>query len=91
MIAALVICGPIGQRTPHDGRYVVAWNSNVPYGDLALTSSPDIRQAKLFSGLSEMMAEYSAVSKVQPRRPDGQPNRPLRAMTIEIVNLQEVA
>jgi hypothetical protein len=69
-------------KTPHDGRYVVAWNPHVEAGTLAVDSTDDIAQAKRFD-VSAALDEWRSVSKVQKTRPwDGRPNRPLTALTI---------
>lgn len=69
-------------RTPHDGRYVLAWNWDVEFGTLAITSTADIAKARRFEGGAELV-EWRRISHVQPRRYDGKPNRPLTAVTIE--------
>jgi hypothetical protein len=76
-----------GGSTPHDGRYVVRWDSDVEAGTLALDSTDDLDKARRFVN-GEEFDEWRAVSKVQPRRPwDGHYNRPLTAITIEIIDL----
>lgn len=42
-------------------------------------------RAKHYPDAAAAMAEWKRVSKTRPVRPDGQPNRPLSAFTIEIV------
>lgn len=70
--------------TPHDGRYVVAWNPHTEAGTLELTSTDDRAQARHFQN-GEEFTEWKTVSAVQPKRPwDGRPNRPLTAVNIEI-------
>ena len=74
-----------GLTTPHDRRYVVAWNPNTIEGVLALTSTDDRRKARVFEDVSTVFEEWSAISTVQPLRHDMMPNRPLKAinMTVE--------
>lgn len=69
--------------TPHDGRYIVAWNPHTQYGTLALTSTSDRRKARR-APLAQWLTERKTISRVQPRRPDGEPNRPLCGINIEL-------
>lgn len=78
-----------GTRTPHDGRFLVAWNPHQPYGTLAVTSTDDISKARRFSGVFRAISDARTISRVQPRRPDGLPNRPLSALTFEVVPVEE--
>lgn len=47
----------------------------------------DVGQALTFPDLPALMNAWRATSAVRPVRPDGKPNRPLTAFTIEPVNL----
>jgi hypothetical protein len=78
-------CGP----TLHDGRYLLAYNPNTPYGTLDLTSTDDIAKAKRFADAGDLHAEWTAISKLQPTRPDGKPNRPLTGLAIELVRVDD--
>ena len=79
-----------GQPHPiHSGRYVVSWNPHTRAGTLDITSTADLAQATRFA-LREVFDTWRAISKRQPRRPwDHKPNRPLTAITVEIVRLGE--
>lgn len=44
----------------------------------------DIRDAMTFADVAEAYAYWRTRSKETPTRPDGQPNRPLTAYTVEI-------
>jgi hypothetical protein len=81
-----VIGASSGVPTPHDGRWVVEWNPHVPFGTLALTSTDDPAKAKRFPSFEDVMRQRRTVSHVQAYRPDGQPNRPLSGIDIEIKN-----
>lgn len=79
-----VICRSDSQPTPHDGRYVVAWNPHTPAGVLELTSTDDKAKARRFD-TPEAFAEWQTISEVEPIREwDRKPNRPLTGITIEI-------
>lgn len=68
--------------------FVVAWNPHTAFGTADVTVSEDLREARVFDGLAEIIEEWRAVSDAMPVRPtDGQPNRPLMALTIEIVQV----
>jgi hypothetical protein len=71
-----------GGATPHDGRYVVAWNPHTEFGVLELTSTDDKAQARRFIDVTQALYEWQAISKVQPVRPDIRRNRPLMGITI---------
>lgn len=85
MSSIVLIIGQAGPgSTPHDGRYVVAWNPHTAYGTLECTSTADVAKAHRFDGIEAFQA-WNTVSSVQPTRPDGRPNKPLTALTIDIM------
>ena len=51
-------------------------------GDLVLTSN--VAEAKRYDNAGDAIADWQAVSKTHPERPDGKPNRPMTAFTVEI-------
>lgn len=75
-----------GARTRHDHRYVVDYDPS-PVGEggsivrESLVTSADIAKAKRFENAIEALT-YSRRSNGM--RPDGRPNRPMTAYTIEI-------
>ena len=58
-----------------------------PTGRVSCTADP--LQAIKFTSQSEARAFIERQSIVCPHRPDGKPNRPLRALTLAIVDLEE--
>jgi len=54
-----------------------------------LRTTHDIDQARVFSSAREAMALWKQPSKRVPLRPDGKPNRPLSAFSVEIRSLHE--
>lgn len=68
----------------HKDKYVLAWNPHVEFGTLALTSTDDIKQAYRFQDAGEVLMHRQTISKVQRFRPDGEYNRPLRAIMVSI-------
>lgn len=84
------IIGPAVGETPHDGRYLVAWDSDTPFGTVHCVSTDDIDAARRFSDIREPLEEWGARSKVEPNRPnDGRSNRPLTALTITFEDVKE--
>ena len=90
---AMVLGPPAGTvgvtRTPHDGRWIVAWNPHTKAGTLELTSTDDPGKARAF-WLVDLWEEYRTVSLVEPVRPwDGEPNRPLTGINLAIEWIEE--
>lgn len=54
-----------------------------------VTATADPAEAKRFASAGDVLAEWMRVSAAVPRRPDGRPNRPLSAFTIEPRRLGE--
>jgi hypothetical protein len=76
-----------GRPTPHDGRYLAHYDPDTPYGTLRLISTDDVAKAQHFLDAAQLHACYSAISKKQPTRPDGRPNRPITGLTVEFLDL----
>ncbi len=66
------------------GKYVETFDPDAHggRGDLKVTASRN--KAKMFSSPGEALRYWKTQSKVQPLRPDGEPNRPLTAWTMSI-------
>jgi hypothetical protein len=56
-------------------------------GDAALTD--DVYAARRFDTPGDAMTFYTRTSTVRPFRPDGHPNRPLTAFTVEVLALPQ--
>lgn len=75
-----------GQRTEFDNRYVMAYDPSVGiHGAIDVTLDP--AKALAFPGIEEAWRAWTEQSKSHPLRPDGKPNRPLTAFTVEFVKL----
>jgi hypothetical protein len=62
---------------PHEGKYgAIVWTH-------------DLARAHHYPSMFEAMAAYRTVNKTEPMRPDGRPNRPLTAFTIELVKVDD--
>lgn len=91
-MAALKIIGLVsGEPTPFDRQYVVEYDPSRdgvdPAGDgmlCHLTTTPD-RGAALELPKMAAFELWRKVDDRTPLRPDGKPNRPLTAFTVEIV------
>lgn len=57
-------------------------DANDGWGDLG--TSPDIEEAMLFATSVGAWEFWRRESTVRPYRPDGQPNRPLTAFTVQV-------
>lgn len=73
-----------GTPCPHAGQFLKGANFEAFNGQGHMTFTEDITQALKFSNVGAAMAFWATTSKGHPRRPDGKPNRPLTALTIEI-------
>jgi hypothetical protein len=75
-----------GQPSEFDGQYVVEYDPTyvepgVPYYGGKLVTTPDLAKAKRFTDAIEATKLWRASYGT---RPDGKPNRPLTAYTVEI-------
>jgi hypothetical protein len=69
-----------GDASPHNGEYVVSFDPDPrPHGTLRTTR--DKAKAKRFEN---PMAAFTFYRQAHGRRPDGRPNCPLTAWTVEI-------
>lgn len=69
-----------GEAPELNGMYVKHYDPDGVFADgtmLAVTDKPE--EAKQFSGKGEALEYYNQVSKKEPVRADGKPNRPLTA------------
>lgn len=73
-----------GAPTPHDGRYVQRCEFDVPFGTLAMDSTPRPADALQFASSGEALDYWRTASKSHPLRPDGKPNRPLTGLTVSV-------
>lgn len=70
---------PTGLPTEHDGEYVVEYDPTKPGGPFGhLVTSPDKGEALKYDGFEEAVLAYRAE---RGTRPDGDPDRPLTALT----------
>jgi hypothetical protein len=75
-----------GEASDLDGLYVKAYDPDFRWGRGEIVGTKDKDEALKFETLQGALTEYRRTSKVRPLRPDGKPNRPLTAYTIEVVH-----
>lgn len=82
----------VGQPTPADGEYVVEYDPSRPGRDANgeellchLVTTPDPNEALELPTKMEAFELWRSVDQRQPLRPDGRPNRPLTAYTVDIL------
>lgn len=75
-----------GMPCPHEGQYLKEADFEAHDGRGFMTFTKDINRAMKFEGTGQAMAFWSTRSKTHPTRPDGQPNRPLTALSVEIMD-----
>ena len=70
------------------GSYLEWYDPNIPDDTKPMMQfTYDIKKAKRFERAVEAMHEWNRIRDVDPIRPDGKPNKPLTAFTIEVVSL----
>lgn len=86
-----IVSLPVPARTALDGKYVVDYDPSRPGHDpqgLPLLAhvavSADVERAKRYDTLEAAWAEINRVDPRNPWRPDGKPNRPLTAFTLDV-------
>ena len=74
-----------GPDTEHDGRFLVFYDPRRPEGQWTITlrTSADITKAQKFATAAEAWTCWQ--ESIGIRKHDGQPDRPLTAFTIEIL------
>jgi hypothetical protein len=71
-----------GQQCPFIGQYLQWYDPGAP-GVSVGGWTPDLAQAQKFPDMEAAFRCYNQVHPVQPLRPDGKPNKPLTAFTVE--------
>jgi hypothetical protein len=91
VIKIVGLMGSAGLPSPFDGKWLVAYDPDRPGRDplgapmiATVEVTDDPAKAARFATATEAWAEWTRVSTTNPTRPDGRPNRPLTAFTVEI-------
>ena len=74
-----------GMPCPHEGLYLEAFDFEADDGLGFGEFTEDIDRAMQFEDVMAAGEFWRTISKTRPVRPDGQPNRPLTALCVEIV------
>ena len=78
-----------GSPTPEAGRYIVQFDHDALRGRGTGHYLPEVKYALRFPNAAAAMAFWRRQSVLRPMRPDGEPNRPLTAYTVEIEDVVE--
>lgn len=70
-----------------EGQYVKTYQASGGFGRGFLEVTDDIAKALQFDNTVDALECWRAVSTTHPLRPDGKPNRPLTAFTVELVKV----
>lgn len=91
MAVAIRVLAANQHRVPQGGVWLVSADVDAfdGRGDVAFSTDP--AEAMTFASIREAMAFWKQPSTVRPYRPDGKPNRPISALTIEVVAVPEAA
>jgi hypothetical protein len=73
-----------GTACPHAGQFVERADFEAHNGQGRMAFTDDIRKALKFPTAGDAIQFWQTTSKGYPRRPDGKPNRPLTALTVQI-------
>lgn len=73
-----------GRMTPVDGTYLVQMDVDARAGRGMVETSLDRTKARQFDSAAAALEYWRRPSTVTPTRPDGKPNRPLTAYTVEV-------
>lgn len=78
---------PAQTKRPEVGLYVKAFDPEANYGRGHVIATANLQEALRFENKGAAMAFWKQVPKCRPLRPDGKPNRPMTAYTVEITDL----
>lgn len=73
-----------GAPCPHAGQYLQAFDFEYNNGTGFGSFTPEVEKAMRFDTAAEAMIFWRTQSRTRPVRPDGRPNRPLTALSIEV-------
>jgi len=73
-----------GAPCPHEGEYLESFDHDADGGRGFATFTSNPFEAKRFPSRLAALNFWRKQSTVRPTRPDGEPNRPLTCLTVEI-------
>lgn len=74
-----------GEPSAYDGQYLERFDPEYEGGLGRVWTTSDPNKAKLFDNAADALLLWKTQSQTNPLRSDGKPNRPMTALTIEIV------
>lgn len=90
-ILGIQILGPaVGGASPYNDTFLVGCDFNGRDGWGTYDVSGDPGDARRFKTMADAVDYYRRTSDVRPIRPDGRPNRPLTALTVEVIPEGEI-
>lgn len=78
-----------GTPCPHAGHYLKKFDHEHDHGRGFGVFTPHRKKAKRFDSREELFEFWQRVPKNWPYRADGQPNRPMTALTVTIETVEE--
>jgi hypothetical protein len=81
------VCFANGLPCPHEGQWLKSFNHDAFGGRGHGDFTDDVLEAMHFVSKSDAYLFWGRQSTVMPLRPDGKPNRPMTALTVEIEEL----
>jgi hypothetical protein len=71
-----------------EGQFLHWFDPDIPDATRVMAEfTDDVGKAKLFATVEAALDEWQRVRRVDPVRPDGVPNKPLTALTMELVEI----
>jgi hypothetical protein len=87
VVIKIVCLAGMRVSTPADGKYLRAMDFEGRGGRGTIGVTPNLDEAMKFEDAGVAMQYWRTRSKTVPTRPDGKPNRPLTAFTVEITKI----
>jgi hypothetical protein len=80
-----------GTPMPHRGQYLKSFDFEAHDGAGEGEFVPKARDAKIFASAVDAFEFWRTVSRVKPKREDGEPNRPLTCANVAILEVPDYA
>lgn len=71
------------EKNPTTYVYLKTFDPEAYNGRGEITTTKELNEAKRFENFQAVIDEWNTQSKIRPLRPDGKPNKPLTAFTVE--------
>jgi hypothetical protein len=78
-----------GVPCPHAGQFLKSFDHEAHNGQGDGVFTKKLERAKRFDSREELFAFWQKQSTVRPLRPDGEPNRPLTALTVTLEPVED--